>query len=105
VEKPLLSCFFLCGLQAGTKVTFENEGDQGPGRLPADIVFVLAAKHHPVFTREGDDLIMTYRVPLRCVRCELLGWGRGAVCLYPLPAYRVLMHAEHRPRFPRGCCS
>ncbi len=37
-----------------------------PPPKPADIVFVLAAKPHPMFSREGDDLIMTYRVPLRC---------------------------------------
>ena len=41
----------------GTKITFEREGDEAPGTIPADIVFVVQTKPHPIFTREGDDLI------------------------------------------------
>jgi DnaJ family protein B protein 4 len=45
------------GWKDGTKITFEGEGDElGPGSIPADVVFVVKAKPHDRFTREGDDL-------------------------------------------------
>ena len=47
------------GWKDGTKITFEKEGDQRPGIIPADIIFTLETKKHDRFTREGDDLIYT----------------------------------------------
>ena len=44
------------GWKDGTKITFEREGDQTPGVVPADVVFVIKTKPHDRFTREGDDL-------------------------------------------------
>jgi len=61
-EKKMLEIPIKAGWKEGTKVTFENEGDQGPNIIPSDIIFVLKEKPHSVFTREGDDLIM--RVPI-----------------------------------------
>ncbi|GAB5034234.1 dnaj subfamily b member 5 [Nannochloropsis oceanica] len=52
------------GWKNGTKITFEREGDELPGVIPADIVFVLNTKPHPRFEREGDDLVYTATVPL-----------------------------------------
>jgi len=46
------------GWKAGTKVTFEREGDQNSSsEIPADIVFEVAEQKHPRFVRKGDDLI------------------------------------------------
>lgn len=45
------------GFRAGTKVRFEREGDQAPGIIPSDIVFVLRQKPHDRFDRAKDDLI------------------------------------------------
>jgi DnaJ family protein B protein 4 len=45
------------GWKAGTKVTFPEKGDERPGVIPADIVFVIEEKPHPRFKREGNDLI------------------------------------------------
>jgi DnaJ family protein B protein 4 len=53
------------GWKAGTKITFPEEGDEEPGIIPADIVFILEEKPHPIFKREGNDLIHTLDVPLR----------------------------------------
>ncbi len=39
-------------------------GDERPGRIPADIVFTIAESPHPVFKREGNDLVYTARLPL-----------------------------------------
>jgi len=52
------------GWKAGTKITFPKEGDERPGMEPQDIIFILEEKPHRVFTRSGDDLIMTYNISL-----------------------------------------
>jgi DnaJ family protein B protein 13 len=52
------------GWKKGTKVTFEGKGDEKPGYLPADIIFSIDEKRHPLFTREGDDLEIGIEIPL-----------------------------------------
>ncbi|CAH3035359.1 dnaJ homolog subfamily B member 13 [Pocillopora verrucosa] len=52
------------GWRAGTKITFPKEGDQGPNNIPADIVFIVKDKPHPVFKRDNDNLVYTATVPL-----------------------------------------
>lgn len=44
-------------------------GDERPGAVPADIVFVIEEKPHPVFAREGNDLVYTARLPLVDALC------------------------------------
>eukprot|EP00741_Cyanophora_paradoxa_P018984 tig00021108_g18327.t1 len=53
------------GWKKGTKITFENEGDEAPGVAAGDIVFILQEKPHPRFKREGDDLIYTANISLQ----------------------------------------
>ena len=55
------------GWKSGTKVTFQKEGDQTKGRIPADIVFIIRDKPHPLFKREGGDLRYTARLTLKQV--------------------------------------
>ncbi len=50
------------GWKNGTKITFEREGDELPGIIPADIIFVIQAKPHERFERDGDNLI--YHCPV-----------------------------------------
>ena len=57
------------GWKEGTKVTFPEEGDQSPGRIPADIVFIVKQKQHDKFERIGNDLCYTLNVPLRDALC------------------------------------
>lgn len=45
------------GVQNGTKIVFENQGDQGPNQLAADIEFQVMQLPHPKFTRKGLDLV------------------------------------------------
>ncbi|XP_066444438.1 dnaJ homolog subfamily B member 13 isoform X2 [Eleutherodactylus coqui] len=52
------------GWQAGTRITFPAEGDQGPNIIPADIVFIVKEKPHPRFVRQGDNLIYTANIEL-----------------------------------------
>ncbi|EAL50084.2 DnaJ family protein [Entamoeba histolytica HM-1:IMSS] len=52
------------GWKDGTKLRYEGYGDEEPGVIPADIVFVVKTKEHPVFKREGDDLHCTKNITL-----------------------------------------
>mmetsp|Transcript_35456 Transcript_35456/g.36124 ORF Transcript_35456/g.36124 Transcript_35456/m.36124 type:complete len:276 (+) Transcript_35456:76-903(+) len=45
------------GWKDGTKITFEREGDEVPGVIPADIIFTVQTKPHDRFSRDGDDLL------------------------------------------------
>ena len=56
------------GWKEGTKITFPKEGDETPTNIPADVVFVLKDKPHPVFRRDGADIIYPAKVSLRDVR-------------------------------------
>lgn len=68
-EKKVLEIPVKAGWKAGTKVTFEREGDVYPGRIPSDIVLTLREKPHPLFKREGDDLIYTAKITLEDALC------------------------------------
>merc|ERR1712062_422413 len=58
------------GWKSGTKVTFSQEGDRVPGKIPADITFIIRDKPHPVFRREGTNIKFTYKLPLRDALCD-----------------------------------
>lgn len=53
------------GWKEGTRIKFAEEGDQSPGRSPADIVFIVRQKPHPIYRRDGNDLRYTARICLR----------------------------------------
>ena len=55
------------GWKKGTKITFPEKGDEAPGVIAADIVFVIDEKRHPKFERDGNDLVKTVKVDLRRV--------------------------------------
>lgn len=55
------------GWKAGTRVTFQKEGDQQRGKIPADIVFIIRDKPHPFFKRDGSDIRYTARLTLKQV--------------------------------------
>uniref|UniRef100_A0A8C5A878 DnaJ heat shock protein family (Hsp40) member B1b n=1 Tax=Gadus morhua TaxID=8049 RepID=A0A8C5A878_GADMO len=57
------------GWKEGTKITFPKEGDETPTNIPADVVFVLKDKPHPVFRRDGADIIYPAKVSLRDALC------------------------------------
>jgi DnaJ family protein B protein 4 len=63
-EKKVLEIPIKAGWKEGTKITFENMGDQTPYNIPADVVLVLKEKPHPIFRRDGADLIMKADVNL-----------------------------------------
>lgn len=69
-EDKVLQISIKPGWKSGTKVTFQKEGDQAPGKIPADIVFIIRDKPHAMFKREGSDLRYTARLTLKQVSCD-----------------------------------
>jgi len=65
-EEKILTLDIKPGWKAGTKVTFERHGDQKPGVIPADLIFVIGDKPHQYFKRDADNnLLYTTKVSLR----------------------------------------
>lgn len=53
------------GWKAGTKVSFAGEGDEiGNTGTAQDVVFIIREKKHPIFTREGSNLLHNAKIPL-----------------------------------------
>lgn len=66
-EDKILEVQIKKGWKEGTKITFPKEGDESPTNIPADVVFVLKDKPHPVFKRDGSDIIYPAKISLRDV--------------------------------------
>ncbi|XP_047149859.1 dnaJ protein homolog 1-like [Vigna umbellata] len=52
------------GWKKGTKITFPEKGNEQPNLTPADLVFIIDEKPHGVFTRDGNDLVVTQKISL-----------------------------------------
>ncbi|XP_018535303.1 dnaJ homolog subfamily B member 1b [Lates calcarifer] len=68
-EDKVLEVQIKKGWKEGTKITFPKEGDESPTNIPADVVFVLKDKPHPVFKRDGSDIIYPAKISLRDALC------------------------------------
>lgn len=68
-EEKVLTITVKPGWKAGTKITFPREGDQIPGKTPADIVFIIRDKPHPTFKRDGSDIKYTAKLSLKQALC------------------------------------
>lgn len=64
-EDKVLTINVKPGWKAGTKITFQREGDQTPNKIPADIVFIIRDRPHPHFKRDGSDLRYTAKISLK----------------------------------------
>jgi molecular chaperone DnaJ len=52
------------GVETGSRLRLAGEGDAGPNRGPAgDLYVVLTVAEHEIFTREGDDVVLSLDVP------------------------------------------
>ncbi|XP_039125811.1 dnaJ homolog subfamily B member 1-like [Dioscorea cayenensis subsp. rotundata] len=52
------------GWKKGTKITFPEKGNEMPNVIPADIVFIIDEKPHSIYSRDGNDLIVTQKISL-----------------------------------------
>jgi len=64
-ESKILTFPIKRGFKKGTKIRFENEGDQAPGIIPADVVFEIDELPHSTFHRDGNDLLITPNISLK----------------------------------------
>lgn len=78
-EEKILQITVKPGWKAGTKITFPKEGDQIPGKVPADIVFIIRDKPHGNFKREGSDIKYTAKITLK----QALGCGGSWQLMIP----------------------
>ncbi|CAH8267822.1 unnamed protein product [Arabidopsis lyrata] len=64
VEEEILPIDIKPGWKKGTKLTFPKKGNEEPGIIPADIIFVVEEKPHPVYKRDGNDLLVNQEITL-----------------------------------------
>lgn len=60
------------GLKKGSKIHFKGVGDQEEGGQQ-DLVFIVEEKKHPLFSRDGDDIVLSIDLTLKEA---LTGWKR-----------------------------
>ncbi|UJR14804.1 hypothetical protein I4U23_001791 [Adineta vaga] len=92
------------GWKEGTKITFENEGDEGDQyTIAGDIVFIIRDKPHPLFERSNSDIIFRVKVTLKQA---LLGtllvipFLDSTLPSYQLRTYQEILTPQTEKRFP-----
>ena len=63
-EEEILAIDVKAGWEKGTKITFTGKGNREPNVKPADVVFIVVEKVHRVYTRVGNDLVVTKTISL-----------------------------------------
>jgi len=63
-EQKTLNVFVEKGMAHQQRIVFSGEADEGLDRTPGDVVVILQQKEHPVFKREGRNLIMKKTITL-----------------------------------------
>jgi molecular chaperone DnaJ len=78
------------GIEDGTRIRYQGQGDFGPGGAPAgDLYVVLHVKEHPFFEREGKDLYCS--LPISFTQAAL-----GTELTIPT------LDGEHKVKIPEG---
>jgi len=52
------------GSKNGKQIRFKGEADEEPGCQTGDVVFIINEEKHKIFQRDGDNLIITKKIPL-----------------------------------------
>jgi len=76
-EDRILEMDIKPGLKKGSKIKYKGVGDQEEGGQQ-DLHFIVEEKKHPLYTREGDDLVHTVDLDLKEA---LTGWKRTVVTI------------------------
>ncbi|XP_052738712.1 dnaJ homolog subfamily B member 13-like [Bicyclus anynana] len=72
LREKVLSIPIKPGTYQNTEIKFKGEGDQGPTRIPADVIFVTEDRPHENFVRSGlSDLLMVRTVTLQEALCGI----------------------------------
>lgn len=72
IKEKVLVIQIAAGVLPGTKICFPEEGDQGPTRIPADIIFVVSDIPHPIYLRRESNLYMNYKIDLKQALCGFI---------------------------------
>ncbi|GMH16835.1 hypothetical protein Nepgr_018676 [Nepenthes gracilis] len=64
IMEEILTIEIKPGWKKGTKITFPEKGNQEPGVIPSDLIFVIDEKPHAVFKRDGNDLVIDHEITL-----------------------------------------
>ncbi|KAL3319555.1 DnaJ subfamily B member 4 [Cichlidogyrus casuarinus] len=69
-QEKILDIEIKKGWKAGTKITFQKEGDETvSGNIPADVIFTLKDRTHALFKREGTDVRFHTKISLKDALC------------------------------------
>ena len=68
-EEKILVIDIKPGCPEGMKFTFQQQGDENPDRVPADIIIVIKEKRHEYFRTERHNLIYTVSLTLKDALC------------------------------------
>lgn len=72
LREKVLSIPIKPGIYPNTEVRFKEEGDQGPTRIPADVIFITEDRPHDTYVRSGlSDLLSVHTVSLEESLCGL----------------------------------
>lgn len=52
------------GWRKGTKIKFEGKAIDALGAYEEDVIYCISEKKHELFSREGDDLVLSLEIPL-----------------------------------------
>jgi len=63
-EKLDLNLDIVKGMRPGERITFEGVADEKPGMSAGDLIFIIREQRDETFTRDGDQLYMTFEIPL-----------------------------------------
>lgn len=73
LREKVLSIPIKAGIYPNTEVRFKEEGDQGPTRIPADVIFITEDRPHETFVRSGlSNLLYTQTISLKEALCGFM---------------------------------
>ncbi|KAI5171115.1 hypothetical protein NEFER03_0517 [Nematocida sp. LUAm3] len=67
IEKKTIEVNILPGYKPGTKITFENAGDEYADGRGTDLIIVLTATRHPLYSIDKCDVIHSFIVSLKTI--------------------------------------
>lgn len=72
LREKVLSIPIKPGIYPHTEVRFKEEGDQGPTRIPADVIFITEDRPHETYVRSGlSDLLTVHKITLKEALCGI----------------------------------
>ncbi|KAJ2942906.1 hypothetical protein O0L34_g15095 [Tuta absoluta] len=73
LREKVLSIPIQPGIYPNTEMRFKEEGDQGPTRIPADVIFVTEDRPHETYIRSGlSDLLTVRDITLKEAMCGFM---------------------------------